>query len=114
MDGGLIPQQKKERLKMMPFSHLSQIADLSSKCLAAGTFPIFLEEDHKSAHRLQQVDCFGWLRFRTEILKGIGCDEIIVLIVLIGTEFLNEAKSFSLINAAQILYHQIKQTKHLW
>ena len=44
-----------------------------------------------------------------EILKGIGCDEIIVLIVLIvqivliGTGFLNEAKSFSLFNATQIL-----------
>ena len=44
-----------------------------------------------------------------EILKGIGRDEIIVLIVLIVlivpivTVFLNEAKSFSLINATQIL-----------
>ena len=38
-----------------------------------------------------------------EILKGIGCDEIIVLIVLIGTEFLNAAKPFSLFNATQIL-----------
>ena len=57
MDGGFIPQQKKERLKMMPFSRLSQIADLSPKFPAAGTFPIFLEEAHKSAHRRKQ-GCF--------------------------------------------------------
>ena len=49
------------------------------------------------------------ITFGEEFLKGIGCDEIIVLIVLIVlivpivTVFLNEAKSFSLINATQIL-----------
>ena len=43
------------------------------------------------------------LHLGTEILIGIGCNEIIVLIVLIGTEFLNEAMPFSLINVTQIL-----------
>ena len=49
-------------------------------------------------------DVLMWcLHLGTEILIGIGCNEIIVLIVLIGTEFLNEAMPFSLINVTQIL-----------
>ena len=39
----------------------------------------------------------------TEILKGIWGNKIIVLIVLIGTLYLNEAMSFSLFNATQIV-----------
>ena len=38
-----------------------------------------------------------------KILKGIGCNEIIVLIVLIVTLCLSEAMPFSLINVVQIL-----------
>ena len=37
------------------------------------------------------------------ILKGIGCNQIIVLIVLIVTHCLNEVMPFSLFNAMQIL-----------
>jgi hypothetical protein len=49
------------------------------------------------------------------IMKGIGCNQIIVLIVHIVTVCLNADKSFSLFNAAQILCPQNnKKTKHLW
>ena len=47
----------------------------------------------------------------TEILKGKGRNQIIVLIVLIVTRWLNEAKSFSLFNAAQILCIPIGKTQ---
>ena len=46
-----------------------------------------------------------------QILKGIGCDEIIVLIVPIVTLCLNEAKPFSLFNATQILSIPIDETQ---
>ena len=36
-------------------------------------------------------------------LDSYGCNPILVLIVLIVTHYLNEAKSFSLFNATQIL-----------
>ena len=39
----------------------------------------------------------------TKILKGIGGNPIIALIVHIAIRFLNEAMSFSLFNAMQIL-----------
>ena len=41
-------------------------------------------------------------------IESYGCNQIIVLIVHIVTLFLKEAKSFSLINATQILYPQKK------
>ena len=67
-----------------------------------GYFPISLEKAHKSAHRLQQwcSAVSGTLGFSNP--KSYGWKNI-VLIVHIVTLFLNEAKSFSLINAAQIL-----------
>ena len=44
-----------------------------------------------------------------KILKGIGCNPIIALIVHIAIRFLNEAMSFSLFNAAHILSIQIRE-----
>ena len=106
MDGGFIPQQKKERLKptafFTPFSNRRfkpqmpcgwYVSDFSGRGSQIGT----------------QASTGGLLWMITlgeEILKGIGCDEIIVLIVLIVhivTVCLNEAKPFSLFNATQIL-----------
>ena len=69
----------------MPFSRLSQIADLSPKCHASGTFPISLGKAHKSAHRLQQVDLLWMVTLEDGNLESYGCNQIIVLIVLIGT-----------------------------
>ena len=69
----------------------------------AGTFPISLEYAHKSAHRLQQVDLLWMVTLEDGNLDSYGCNPILVLIVLIVTHYLNEAKSFSLFNATQIL-----------
>ena len=67
------------------------------------TFPISSEKAHKSAHRLQQVDLLWMVTFGNGNIESYGCNQIIVLIVLIVTLFLNEARLFSLINATQIL-----------
>ena len=91
-------------------SIFSEIFDLNLNSPETGTFPIPLEKAHKSAHRLQQ----GYLRLvstfvGTNYLKGIGCNQIIVLIVLIVTQCLNEAMPFSLFNAMQILSIPVRE-----
>ena len=73
------------------------------------TFPISSEKAHKSAHRLQQVDLLWMVTFGNGNIESYGCNQIIVLIVHIVTLFLNEAKSFSLINVLQILGILIKE-----
>ena len=52
--------------------------------------------------------CFWWLHLETDILKAIGCNPTIVLIVPIVTRCLNEAMSFSLFNATQFLSIEIR------
>ena len=79
-------------------SIFSEIFDLSPKCPEVGTFPISLKESHKSAHRLQQGCLLLVITLGMEILKGIGCNQIIVLIVHIVTRYLKEAMPFSLFN----------------
>ena len=98
------PTEKRKAEADRSFSHLSQIADLSPECPEAGTFPIFSEKAHKSAHRLQQVDLLWMVTFGNGNIESYGCNQIIVLIVHIVTLFLKEAKSFSLFNATQILH----------
>ena len=97
------PTEKRKAEADRSFSHLSQIADFNPECSVVHTFPISSEKAHKSAHRLQQGCLLLVITLGMEILKGIGCNQIIVLIVHIVTLFLNEAKLFSLFNAAQIL-----------
>ena len=72
------------------------------------TFPISSEKAHKSAHRLQQVDLLWMVTFGNGNIESYGCNQIIVLIVVIVTLFLNEAKPFSLFNATQILSIEIR------
>ena len=94
MDGDLLHQQKKERLKpTVPFTFF-QIVDLSPECPEAGTFPISFEKAHKSAHRLQRVDLLWMITLEDGNLDGYGCNQIIVLIVHIVTLFLNEVNVF--------------------
>ena len=95
----------------MPFSHLSQIADLSPERHVAGTFPISLEYAHKSAHRLQQGRFLSVITLGCGNFERYGYNQIIVLIVHIVTLFLKEAKSFSLFNATQILSISIGETQ---
>ena len=64
------PTEKRQAEADRSFSHLSQIADLSPECPAAGTFPIFLEKAHKSAHRLQQVDLLWMVTLEDGNLEG--------------------------------------------
>ena len=93
------------------FNYFSEILDLSPECHMAGTFPISLEYAHKSAHRLQQVDLLWMVTLEDGNLDSYGCNPILVLIVLIVTHYLNEAKSFSLFNATQILSIAIWKTQ---
>ena len=102
------PTEKRQAEADRSFSHLSQIADFSPECSVVHTFPISSEKAHKSAHRLQQVDLLWMVTFGNGNIESYGCNQIIVLIVHIVTLFLKEAKSFSLINATQILYPQKK------
>ena len=82
---------------------LSEILDLTPECPAEGTFPISRKESHKSAHRLQQGRLLLVITLGGGNLESYGCDQIIVLI---GTGVLNEATSFSLFNATQILNYR--------
>ena len=107
MDGDLLHQQKKDRLKLTA----PQIADFSPECSVVHTFPISSEKAHKSAHRLQQVDLLWMVTFGNGNIESYGCNQIIVLIVHIVTLFLNGAKSFSLFNAMQILCIPIGKTQ---
>ena len=101
------PTEKRKAEADRSFSHLSQIADFSPECSVVHTFPISSEKAHKSAHRLQQVDLLWMVTFGNGNIESYGCNQIIVLIVLIVTLFLNEARLFSLFNATQILSIQI-------
>ena len=90
-------------------SIFSEIFDLSPECPEAGTFPISLKESHKSAYRLQQGCSAVVITLGNGNFESIGCNQIIVLIVLIVTRCLNEAISFSLFNATQILSIPIRE-----
>ena len=97
------PTEKRKAEADRSFSHRSQIADLSHECPAAGTFRASLKKAHKSAHRLQQVDLLWMVTLEDGNLDSYGCNPILILIILIVTHYLNEAKSFYLFNATQIL-----------
>ena len=97
------PTEKRKAEADRPFSHLSQIADLSPECIAAGTFPISLEKTHKSAYRLQQGHLLLVVTLGDGNLERYRCNQIIVLIAYIVALFMNEVKPFSLFNATQIL-----------
>ena len=97
-----LPTEKRQAEADRSFSHLSQIADFSPECSVVHTFPISSEKAHKSAHRLQQGHLLLVVTLGDGNFESYGCKQIIVLIVLIGTGFLNDGMSFSLFNAAQI------------
>ena len=63
----------------------SKILDSSPVYPDVGTFPTSRKESHKSAHRLQQGCLLLVITLDDGNLKSYGCNQIIVLIVLIVT-----------------------------
>ena len=109
----MLHQQKKDRLKTTaPFHTFLKSPILALSALWCILFR-FLRKRLTNRHTgFNRWTCFGWLHFGTEILKAIGSNQIIVLIVHIVTQCMNdEAKPFSLFNATQILGIPIGETQ---